>query len=153
MVKLSEFPEEERVAYLNRAMPEFDETPFVTGPPLNERRVSLISTAGLHRRGDRLFSDNSGDYRIISGDIAAGDLVMSHVSTNFDRLGFQQDPNVMLPLDRLKELADLGVISSAADFHFSFMGATPPENMQASIRDLIDLLRKDNVDAVVLCPV
>ena len=59
----------------------------------------------------------------------------------------------MLPLDRLKELADLGVISSAADFHFSFMGATPPENMQASIRDLIDLLRKDNVDAVVLCPV
>jgi len=47
----------------------------------------------------------TGDYRVIPGDIAARDLVMTHISTNFDRTGFQQDWNVVFPLDRLKELA------------------------------------------------
>jgi hypothetical protein len=30
--------------------------------------VAIISTAGLHRRGDRSFTWGSKDYRVISGD-------------------------------------------------------------------------------------
>ena len=52
---------------------------------------------------------------------------MSHISTNFDRTGFQQDINVVFPVDRLRELAARGTIGSVADFHYSFMGATAPE--------------------------
>ena len=29
---------------------------------------------------------------------------MSHISVNFDRSAFQQDPNVWFPLDRLREM-------------------------------------------------
>jgi D-proline reductase (dithiol) PrdB len=60
----------------------------------------MISTAGLHLRGDRPFSLGSDDYRVIPGEVKANDLVMSHVSTNFDRTGFQQDLNVIFPITR-----------------------------------------------------
>jgi D-proline reductase (dithiol) PrdB len=67
------------------------------------------------------------------------DLVMSHTSTNFDRTGFQQDWNVVFPLDRLRELTDQGLIGSIADFHYSFMGATDPKLMEPMARDLVPL--------------
>jgi D-proline reductase (dithiol) PrdB len=44
-----------------------------------------------------MFAWGSNDYRVISGDGSASDLVMSHVSVNFDRTGFQQDLNVVFP--------------------------------------------------------
>ncbi|MDP6259165.1 MAG: hypothetical protein QGH63_08770 [Rhodospirillales bacterium] len=49
MVKVKEFPDGAREEFLNRDMPMFEETPLLPGPPLAERRVALISTAGLHR--------------------------------------------------------------------------------------------------------
>ena len=134
--------------------PRFDTQPWVDGPPLNKRRVAIISTAGIHRRGDRPFTMNPGDYvRVIPGDIQAADLVMTHVSTNFDHSGFQQDWNILFPIDRLRELADAGVIGSVADFHYSFMGAQDPMNMETIARDLAGLLKKDQVDAALLVPV
>lgn len=95
----------------------------------------------------------AGDYRVIPGDTAANDIVMSHVSTNFDRTGFQQDINVAFPLDRLRELADDGAIGSVADFHYSFMGASAPEQMAPALDQLIPLLRRDEVNVVLLVPV
>jgi D-proline reductase (dithiol) PrdB len=140
--------------------PTFATQPWVAGPALPQRRVALISTAGLHRRDDRPFAVTSGntraiagDYRVIPNDIAANDLVMSHVSTNFDRTGFQQDWNVVFPLDRLHELAQDGVIGSVAAFHYSFMGATDPGQMETSAHALAHLLQQDHVTAVLLVPV
>ncbi|PIP39124.1 MAG: hypothetical protein COX19_08875 [Desulfobacterales bacterium CG23_combo_of_CG06-09_8_20_14_all_51_8] len=78
---------------------------------------------------------------------------MSHVSTNFDRIGFQQDWNVVFPIDRLQELAAEGFIGSVADYHYSFMGATDPAEMEPSARNLALLLKGDQVDAALLVPV
>lgn len=153
MVKVEEFPDGTRQDFLNREMPTFNDTPLVAGPPLDERRVALISTAGLHRRGDRPFTEASGDFRIIARETDDADIVMSHVSTNFDRLGFMQDLDVAFPINRLKELEADGVISSVAEYHFSFMGATPPELMEPSVKEVVATLKADNVSAVVLCPV
>jgi len=95
----------------------------------------------------------TGDYRVIPGDIQARDLVMTHISTNFDRTGFQQDWNVVFPLDRLRELAQEGIIGTVAAFHYSFMGATDPGEMEAAARNLAALLKGDKVDAALLVPV
>lgn len=153
MVKIEEFPDGVREDFLDRDMPTFDDTPLVAGPPLSERRVALISTAGLHRRGDRPFTEQSGDFRVILGETPDADVVMSHVSTNFDRLGFMQDLDVAFPINRLRDLAAEGVIASVAQYHFSFMGATPPELMEPSVKEVVATLKADNVSAVVLCPV
>ena len=153
MVKLSELPAHFREGYLNMALPTFTDTPCVDGPPLSERRVAVISTAGLHRRDDIPFADYDPSYRVIPGNADMGDLVMSHLSTNFDRTGFYRDVNTVLPIDRLRELQADGTIGAIADRHYSFMGAAPPTAMAPLAKDLAGLLKRDGVDAVLLAPV
>ncbi len=153
MVHLSEMPEKLRNGLVNQDLPEFETTPLADGPPLAERRIALISTAGLHRRDDTPFVADSGEYRIIPDDTDMNDLVMSHISTNFDRTGFYRDLNVVFPIDRLRELRDDGVIGSIAARHFAFMGATPPHLMVPLARDIAAILREDAVGGIVFCPV
>lgn len=153
MARLEDLPEPMRSHIAELPCPEFDKTPWAQGPELSQRRVALLSTAGLHTRDDRPFTGMEGDYRVIAGNSRANDLVMTHVSTNFDRTGFQQDWNVVFPLDRLQELAEQGVIGSVADYHYSFMGAADPSEMKPSAGTLAGLLKGDNVDAAFLIPV
>ena len=153
MARLDLMPKDERKHLLALPCPTFDSFPWVTGPPLAKRRVAVITTAGLHLRGNTPFGVGASDYRIIPADTSANELVMSHISTNFDRTGFQQDWNVVFPLDRLRELARDNVIGSVADYHYSFMGATDPVRMEATARSLARIMKQDGVDAVLLVPV
>ena len=153
MVDFNEFPDATRARILNQDLMTFETTPWVEGPPLARRRVAIVSTAGLHVRGDRPFGFLSTEYRIIPDGVSSDDLVMSHISTNFDRTGFQQDVNVVFPIERLRELAGDGTIGETAAYHYSFMGATPPEQLEETARDLAGLLKQDRVDAALLVPV
>lgn len=155
MARLADFPEYERQHHLQkiRDLPDFGPTPFVPGPPLRERRVAIVTTSGLHVRGDRPFAIGAADYRVIPGDTVASDVLMSHASVNYDRSGFQEDVNVVFPLERLHELAADGALGSVADFHYSFMGAAAIRALEPKARELAALLKKDRVDAVVLSPV
>jgi D-proline reductase (dithiol) PrdB len=110
----------------------------------------------LHLRSDSPFGAGGAptDYRVIPGDVASSDLVMSHLSVNFDRSGFQEDWNVVFPLGSLRSLAEEGVIGSVAAFHYSFMGAVSPvTRYEPRARELAALLKNDHVDAVLLSPV
>ena len=157
MVKLADLPEWERTHMLAKVkdLAGFNGRPWVKGLPLASRRVAIVTTSGIHRADDRPFSFGAAatDYRVIPGDTAAGELVMSHLSVNFDRTGFQQDVNVVFPIDRLRELARERVIGTVADYHYSFMGAAPIRSLEAAARGLAGLLKKDRVDAVLLSPV
>ena len=154
MVRLAELEEDDRRHLLAKPCPPFATSPFVTGPPLAGRRLALVTTAGLVRRGERPFALRSGEYRVIPGDTDGRDLVMSHSSVNFDRTGFQEDVNVVFPIDRARELVAEGRVGSLAAFHYSFMGASlDAEGYEAGARELAGVLRADGVDAVVLCPV
>ena len=133
--------------------PALGDPPFVTGPKLGDRRIAMISTAGLITRGARPFVGGDADYRAIPADVAEDDLLVSHVSVNFDRTGFQQDLNVMLPCERLYELDVEGAIGKASDEHYSFMGATDPEKLQGSARELGRSLLGRGVNTIVLAPV
>jgi D-proline reductase (dithiol) PrdB len=156
MVKrLSELPEvEARHLSPDRVVcPTYDDTPLLPGKPLTGRRVAIISTAGLHKRGDRPFRPGDGSYRVIPAETAASALVMSHVSVNFDRTGFQQDLNVVFPIDRLRDLVADGTVGSMASVHYSFMGAFPPAAAEPHAQHLAGLLKADGVDAALLVPV
>ncbi len=129
-------------------------TPWVSGPALSKRRVAIITTAAIHRKDDQPFSDKTAaEYRIVPGNVQAHELVMSHLSSNFDRTGFQQDINVVFPIDRLHELAAKHVIGSVAGYHYAFNGSTPTPQLEPRARQLAGLLKKDGVDAVLLTPV
>ena len=155
MARMADFSAAEQQHHLDKIkdLPDFGSTPFTEGPALSKRRVAIVTTAGIHLRDDRPFATGASDYRVIPGETPPGDLVMSHMSVNFDRTGFQEDLNVAFPLQRLRELASSGVIGEVADFHYSFMGAAPIRALEPKARELAALLKKDRVDAVVLTPV
>jgi D-proline reductase (dithiol) PrdB len=157
VVRLADLPDWEREHLLDKLndLPAFDTRAWVRPPPLPKARIAIITTAGLHRASDHAFSigaDSSG-YRVIPADTPADDLVMSHLSVNFDRTGFQRDVNVVFPIDRLKALAAERVIGSVADYHYAFMGAANIRDLKPKAEQMSGLLKQDKVDAVLLTPV
>lgn len=152
-MRLERLPPEMAKRLSELECPDFATTPWVAGRPLNERRVAIVSSAGLVVRGDRVFRGRDADYREIPSATAANDLLCSHISINFDRNGFQEDWNVVFPLDRLNELAADGVIGSVAATHYSFMGATDPLLMVDGAAEVARKLKADHVDAVLLTSV
>jgi D-proline reductase (dithiol) PrdB len=153
MVRLTDLSPEYAEHLLSLPIPDYGLTPWVKAPDLKDARVSIISTAGIHRSHDAKFSGGAADYRLIPGDIDFADLIMSHVSVNFDRSGFMQDANVVLPLERLRELEANGEIGSVARWHYSFMGATDPTRMVETGPQVAKLLKEDDVTAAILVPI
>jgi D-proline reductase (dithiol) PrdB len=153
MARLEDIPEPTRTAVANLPCPSFDTTPFVSGPPLSERRVAIVSSAALIHRGDKPFPVGSGEYRVVPSGWDNSDILISHVSINFDRAGFQRDINVVYPIDRLREFAADGVIGSVAAEHFTVMGSTDPAAMMESADAIAAALIADKCNAVVLAPV
>jgi len=155
MVRLSDLPDYESRHLLSKQMPPIGPPVWIRiKKPLREMRVALITTAGLHFRGDDAFHFTDASYRPIPGEVDAKDLVMSHSSANFDKSGFAEDVNLVFPIDRLKELAANSSVGSIADVHYSFMGAgLEPHDWEASANQVAGLLKKDQVDAVFLTPV
>ncbi len=153
MARLEDIPQPTRTAVDTLACPAFDTSPYVDGPPLAQRRVAIVSSAALIRRGDKPFAFGSGECRVVPGNWPTDEILQSHVSINYDRAGFQRDLNVVYPIDRLRELAAEGVIGSVADKHFTVMGSTDPASMTDAVDQMATVLRADHVDAVVLAPV
>ena len=137
-----------------KEMQAIEPGPWLTPPPLSEATVAIVSTAGLHRRHDEPFKPGAVDYRLLPGDVGFADVVVSHVSTNFDRSAFQQDPNIWFPLDRLREMADDGEIGGVSRWHYTFMGAQPNHQALAPAGEEVGcLLAADDVDVALLIPV
>jgi D-proline reductase (dithiol) PrdB len=153
MTRLTDLPPAQAKRLAELECPDFATRPWVVGPPLAKRRVAIVSSAGLVVRGENPFRGRDPDYRAIPADTAPADLLISHISINFDRTGFQEDWNVVFPLDRLNDLAAAGAIGSVAATHYSFMGATDPLEMEPYARELAGRLKVDRVDAVILSPV
>ena len=158
MVRLSDLHPEE--AHHMRNMAErfrrLENLPdaWLTPPPLREATVALVTSAGLHRRDDPPFRWGDYAYRLIPRDVDPAELVQSHVSVNFDRTHFQRDVNVVLPLDRIRELADAGEIGAVSEWHFSVMGANPtPSHLAPAAADMAQRMRDVGVDVAVLTPV
>ena len=75
----------------------------------------------------------------------------------FDRTGWIVDSNIVIPLDRLDEMAAEGKIGSVAKTHISFMGAQPDHTLETIRLDTgpaaAKILLEDEVDVVLLTPV
>ncbi len=104
MAHVDDIPEPTRSAILALDVPAAESRPFVAGPKLAERRVAIVTSAALHPRGEAPFPAGSAEFRPLPARLAMRDIVMSHVSINFDRAGWSRDGNVAYPIDRLREL-------------------------------------------------
>ena len=154
LVRLSDLPAVDAAHLVAKSTGPFPDEPFVAGPPLANRRIAIITTAGLHRPDQQNFQLRDTGYRVLPGDLSADDLVMSHSSVNYDRTGYQQDVNLVFPIDRLRELEAAGDIGSLADFHYSLMGAGwEPHEIEPTAHEIAGMLKEDQVNAALLVPV
>lgn len=153
MARMQDIPQPTRDAIAALAITEPDTAPWVTARPLAESRIAILTSAALHRGAEMPFAAGTAEFRDLPTALAPADILMTHISINFDRVGFQRDINVAYPIDRLNELAADGVIGSVAPTHYSVMGSTDPATMAATAEGIIGRLKQENVDAVLLCPV
>ena len=151
MTKITEMPAVARGFISNLDLPVVDEPDWTIPSQPQERRVSIVTTAAVSRRGDKPFSWLARDHRVFNKNDR--DLVMTHVAVEFDRSAWQQDLNVIIPLDRLEEMANDGEIGSVADEHYSFMGAADPVTMEKSAREVAVRMKQECVDTVFLIPI
>ena len=153
MARMEDIPPGTREAVAGLACPSFPDTPWVGPAPLAKRTVAILTSAALHPRTQLPFAPGSAEVRELSSDLSAAEIVMSHVSINYDRSGFSRDINVAYPIDRLRELAAEGVIGRLAPVHFSVMGSTDPATMGAAVDKIVARAKQEGIDAILLCPV
>ena len=129
----------------------FDNPAWTVPKEASSRRVSIVSSAAISRRGDKPFSWLANNHRVIEKDNL--DLVMTHVAVEYDRTAWQQDINTILPIDRLEEMAKNNEIGSVSNEHFSFIGSSDPIKMERSAKEVAERMKDDAVDTVFLVPV
>jgi D-proline reductase (dithiol) PrdB len=136
-------------------VPEFKEHAFTRlRKALSECRVAIATTAALHASEQPRFTGGDQSFRLLPA--ATEGLVLGHISPNYDRSGFVADPNVVFPVDRLREMEAERAIGSVASTHLAFLGAQD-ETMTTIRLDsgpaAAKLLLNDAVDVVLLTPV
>ncbi len=159
MPKLSVMSEIQRKSMLMWPCVEHDDAPWTPmAKPLYDSKVALVTTAGLHVRGDRPFisAHNGGDtsFRIIPRSAGAADILQSHTSIGFDHTGIYRDINVTFPIDRLQEMVEQGKIGSLSDNYYSFMGALRDVTgiIEESGPEVARRLKAEGVEVVLLTP-
>ncbi|MFO7813966.1 MAG: glycine/sarcosine/betaine reductase selenoprotein B family protein [Pelovirga sp.] len=126
--------------------------------PLAQAKLALITTAGIHHRHQIPFdmNDSDGDpsYRELDSATLFDDFVITHDYYNHSNA--DKDPNIILPLDRLKELVDEKILGSSARAHYSFMGHIDGPHIDTLIYqtavEVARKLRAQNVDIALLTP-
>ena len=128
---------------------------------LSECKVALFSSGGIALKDDKPFDQDRerqnpwwGDpsFRTIPRTATEKDVEIYHL--HIDPVFARQDINCLLPIQRLNELEQAGEIGSAAESHYSIMGYLPkPEEMlEKSVPAIIQRLKDEHVDVLVLVP-
>jgi D-proline reductase (dithiol) PrdB len=126
--------------------------------------VALLSSAGLYLAAGQEPFDAEGEranpgwgdpsWRPIPRSARQGDLRMMHLHVN--DADVMADHEVALPLRRLDELVAAGVVGAAADTHYSVMGYQE-DGLEVwrtrTAPEIVEVLRDERVDGVVLAPV
>lgn len=155
MPRLDRLPPASRANLLNLPVQVNDSTPWAPLPaPLAACRVAIVTTAGLHRRGDRPFTPGDPTYRVIPSDTPAADVVQSHTSIGFDRVPVIRDINVSFPIDRVGELVGRRALGGLAPNCYSFMGAQRDVSRIASKTgpECARRLRDEGVEVALITP-
>jgi D-proline reductase (dithiol) PrdB len=126
--------------------------------PLRDARVALVTTGGIHLRSqppyDMVNPDGDASFREIPAEVLLDELVITH--KYYDHTDADRDPNVIFPLEHLRNLVRDGVLGSVSPRHFGFMGHIDgpkvAELVQRGAPEVAGKLKQDGVDCVLLTP-
>lgn len=122
--------------------------------PLAESRVGLIGSGGIYAEGQVAFHYRDDiSFRVIPRGVPKSRLRATHFA--YDLTDARADPNVVFPLETLRDLAGIGRIGEVSPNVYAFMGGIYSSR---KVRDVLapalaDRAQKDEVDVVILVPV
>ena len=137
----------------------FDRVPWTKlKKSLSECKIALITTGGILLKTDKEFdlNDPCGDstFRRIPHDVALDDLTIIH--KYYDHRDADLDPNLILPIEVLRELQAEGIVGPSNAFHYSFMGHIEEQHLttliQKSAVDAAKEIKQQQVDIALLVP-
>lgn len=149
----------ERLAAGYRAERQDDGIPWVeVKRPLAAATIALVTTAGVHHRDQLPYDmhDRDGDpsFRELDFGLPLDSLMITH--DYYDHTDADRDLNVVLPVERLRELAASGEVGAVARLGYGFMGHITGRHLETLKRrtapEVAALLKKAGVDAVLLAP-
>ena len=130
-------------------------TPF--DKELSTATVTLVSATGLHLSDQPPFpEEDPGDvtYRIIPGTTDIGAMKLRH--HHYDHSEADADPNIVFPLESLRELVGEGVIAAVNDQHYSYGFTTRLKELyETTFVEIADKVERSKTKLVVLtagCP-
>lgn len=118
---------------------------------LKETAFALVSTAGVHLRDQEPYNvDGDNSWRLIPGDVQANQLMVTH--EHYDHSDADTDINCIFPIDRLRELAEEGIIGGVGDKHLGFMGYSQHlrDLYERSAPEMAKIILRSKADAVLL---
>ncbi len=132
------------------------------GKPLTEARIALISTAGIARLDDEPFDQERehrdpwwGDptHRVLPREVTTDEVGIYHL--HMDTRPASEDLDCVLPLRRLDELVQEGLVGSSAPDHYSIMGYSlrPEKLVEETAPQIAQALIRDQVDLALLVPI
>jgi D-proline reductase (dithiol) PrdB len=99
-------------------------------------------------------ADGDPSYRELDATTLFADFVITH--DYYNHSDADKDPNIILPLDRLKELVNEKVLGSIGATHYSFMGHIDGPHIDTLLKrtavQVAEKLRADGVNIVLLTP-
>ena len=129
--------------------------PFVPlGKALQDARVGLVASGGIYRHGQVAFHfKDDCSFRLIPTTVKLSELRITHFA--YDLTAARVDPNVIFPLETLRDMAQLSRIGELGPHAYSFMGGIYSSRKVKEILApaIADRLVKDGVDVVILVPV
>lgn len=130
-------------------------TPF--DKELSSAVVSIVSATGVYAPGQEPFpAEDPGDatFREIPADTPASDLKIVH--GHYDHSEADGDPNIVFPIDTLRELAAEGVIGAVHSLHFSYGFTTRLRELyETTFPRIADKIERSKTKLVLLtagCP-
>jgi D-proline reductase (dithiol) PrdB len=121
-------------------------------------RVGLVVTACMTRRGQDPFEadrpQNDPSIRIVPSTSSPSALVNTFPGQAFDHAGLAADANLLVPLDRLRELAARGEIREMAPRTVSLCGHLPKPGVliAETAPEIAEMFAQDRADVVLLVP-
>ena len=119
--------------------------------------VALVSATGVYAPGQEPFpTEDPCDitFRAIEGTTETSALKIAH--HHYDHSEADRDPNIVFPLDTLRELASEGLIASINDTHYSYGFTTRLKELyEKTFPELADKIERSKTKLVVLtagCP-
>jgi len=119
-------------------------------PMLN---LALISSAGAYIDGTRPF-DPTGDATFREIPIEVGSEALRYVARGYDPAALQRDMNSEVPVERLLEFENNGIIGQLNPVFWSFCGFIPDATLVVNelVPNLLERINRYEVQAALLIP-